>query len=362
MTVAPEAKPGMAPPAKMHRDSVRCTWPMWDKQYWKVYHWFWHVLDVYPIHPNKKPPVFPKDAPVPHMPQWSMHMYILTFSWIPFAVHQAYVHYFGSLHPIGVALMYTSLYLLVLVQQVRMTRKVGYVYGYLDGEKPRDGVPDVGVQRVFWSLFKTVGGRVAVFTYLIYNRSVAPLDEMKDIKWWAYTYFEIGIYGVVLDFWFYVYHRLMHDVDGLWRFHRTHHLTKHPNSTLAAYADDTQEIFDSIGVPLFTWATMEVLGFHMGFYDWWMCQQFIVFTEVIGHSGLRIHLTAASTLHWVLDYLGLELAVEDHDLHHRYGYRKSQNYGKQTRVWDTLFGTSGERIEMYDQNVDYDKQVLFPLF
>lgn len=36
---------------------------------------------------------------------------------------------------------------------------------------------------------------------------------------------------------------------------------------------------------------------------------------------------------------GMELAVEDHDLHHRFG-RSGTNFGKQTRVWDKIFGQS----------------------
>jgi sterol desaturase/sphingolipid hydroxylase (fatty acid hydroxylase superfamily) len=40
----------------------------------------------------------------------------------------------------------------------------------------------------------------------------------------------------------------------------------------------------------------------------------------------------------------MELAVEDHDLHHRFG-KSGRNYGKQTRIWDRVFGTIGERVE-----------------
>lgn len=36
----------------------------------------------------------------------------------------------------------------------------------------------------------------------------------------------------------------------------------------------------------------------------------------------------------------MELVIEDHDLHYRNGWRRSHNYGKQTRLWDRLFGTT----------------------
>jgi sterol desaturase/sphingolipid hydroxylase (fatty acid hydroxylase superfamily) len=47
-------------------------------------------------------------------------------------------------------------------------------------------------------------------------------------------------------------------------------------------------------------------------------------------------------------------------LHHRKGYRKSGNYGKQTKLWDRLFGTEMPRIEC--ENVDFDHRVHMPFF
>lgn len=63
------------------------------------------------------------------------------------------------------------------------------------------------------------------------------------------------------------------------------------------------------------------------------------------------------------------------DLHHRNGWRKSSkyaivlslylascahdvsssSYGKQTRIWDVLFGTTRPRIEMVPENIDWSK-------
>lgn len=50
---------------------------------------------------------------------------------------------------------------------------------------------------------------------------------------------------------------------------------------------------------------------------------------------------------------GCELVLEDHDLHHRMGWQRSHNYGKQTRLWDMLFGTDNVRIETNSDNVDW---------
>lgn len=50
----------------------------------------------------------------------------------------------------------------------------------------------------------------------------------------------------------------------------------------------------------------------------------------------------------------MELCLEDHDLHHRQGWKKSGNYGKQTRMWDVIFGTCKPRIESQDQYIDWN--------
>ena len=57
-----------------------------------------------------------------------------------------------------------------------------------------------------------------------------------------------------------------------------------------------------------------------------------------------------------------ELVIEDHDLHHRKGWRKSFNYGKQTRIWDRVFGTCTNRIEAVPSNIDYGNTVIMPVF
>jgi sterol desaturase/sphingolipid hydroxylase (fatty acid hydroxylase superfamily) len=115
----------------------------------------------------------------------------------------------------------------------------------------------------------------------------------------------------------------MHDVDWLWQYHRTHHLTKHPNPLLTLYADTEQEIMDIAGIPLLTWITMRVMGMPMGFYEFWICYMYVVYSELFGHSGVRVLASPPSTLTWLLRATGTELVVEDHDLHHRKGMHAS---------------------------------------
>lgn len=159
--------------------------------------------------------------------------------------------------------------------------------------------------------------RPLLMVLLTYHR-----DEAPSFSWWLPV--ELALYSIVLDFFFYFYHRACHEVDFLWQYHRTHHLTKHPNPMLSAYADAEQEIMEIAVIPVMTWAALKIMGFPFGFYDWWMCHQFIIFSESWGHSGLRLYSETCGTSIFLLKWIDCDLLVEDHDLHHRNGWRKSE--------------------------------------
>ena len=178
---------------------------------------------------------------------------------------------------------------------------------------------------------------------------------------WCWLPVELLLYPITLDFWFYTYHRACHEISFLWKYHRTHHLTKHPIPVLSSFSDPEQEIVEAIVVPLLSFLTVRFgLGLPMYFCDWWICQAYILFAEIMGHSGLRVYAVTPGLASFVLQFVGCELIIEDHDLHHRQGWRKSGNYGKQTKLWDRLFGTASPRIE--SENVDFERQVNMPFF
>ena len=317
------------------KDSMKSTWRHADKSTWTFQHWVIDTVDVHPTILDKPVPVFAKTDPIPYMPQWQQHVLVLVHAFIPLLLHQAFVSLTGyHLGPIAAGIYYTVAFDIAVVREVWLIRRLAYRYGYLDGDvHPRDEVPDVGVNKIASVLNKVTGARMLMAIYFSYNANLAPFDAMAEPKWWAWLLLEISIYPLILDFWFYWYHRAMHDIPGLWQFHRTHHLTKHPNALMSAYADHTQELFDIAMIPLFTYLTMRAMGIQLGFYEWWVCHQYIAYTEAGGHSGLRVHLTPPNPLDPLLKFFNMELALEDHDLHHRKGWRKSHNYSKQCRIW-----------------------------
>ncbi|PGH02754.1 hypothetical protein GX51_04488 [Blastomyces parvus] len=344
------------------KDSMKSTWRTASRDTWTHDHWAIELLNAHPIDLNKPVPVHQKTDKLPYLPQWSMHRYVLFWAALPMAAHQLYSSYTGrTVGAFAVFMLYFMAFNAMVIYQVHILRRLGHMWGFLDGDKhERDGVPDIGISKVVKSLYKTTGTRILLAAWLTYNADMdyLPLNGTH----WLWLPLNIGLYGIVLDFWFYWYHRAMHDVGFLWKFHRTHHLTKHPNPLLSAYADHEQEFFDMVGIPIMAYLSFKMLGIPLGFYDWWVCHAYIAFVEVFGHSGIRMHLTTPSTLSWLLKLLDAEIVIEDHDLHHRKGWRQSHNYGKQTRLWDRVFGTCMERIESVEDNIDYENVATVPLF
>lgn len=335
---------------------MKSTWRN-DESQWGFSHKFLNFLDAFHTAPGKDPPIHAKTDKMPYLTEWSCHVWILLHAVWPMILQQTYITLTGyDLHPIAAYLLYSFAMKANSIHEVKILRELGYRYGYLDGDKhARDEVPDVGVNKVFQSLQLTTSIR-PMMTMLFAYKSRAGIQ----LSWWLPV--ELALYAVVLDGFFYLYHRSCHELDNLWQYHRTHHLTKHPNPLLSSYADHEQEFLEIALIPLLTWATLKY-GFQlpMGFHDWWICHEYIIFSEAFGHSGLRIYSTTPGTASPFLKAFGMELVIEDHDLHHRKGWRKSSNYGKQTRVWDVLFGTTGKRIEVTPEAVDMNMTFNMPL-
>ena len=340
------------------KDSLKSTWRRQDRKDWSFWHWIYEILGIYPDALDQTPPVHSKSEKVPYLPAWQLHRYVLFHALIPLAIHQLYVSYTGrNLSTLAAYIFYSFAFKAIGIHEVHVLRRVGMKYGFLDGDAhPRDGIPDVGTGKVIRSLFSTTTFRPMFTVFIAYNKNLAP-SSMN----WAVAFVEMGLYGIVLDFWYYGYHRIMHEYEPFWRFHRTHHLTKHPNSLLVLYADEVQEFFDIAGIPLMTYVTLRALGFPMGFYEWWLGHIYVMFSELAGHSGIRLYACVPNVFSPLLGLVGGNLSIEDHDIHHRKGWKGSFNYGKNTLLWDQLFGTTGPRVETYKENIDFEHKVDMPL-
>lgn len=328
-----------------------------DQHQWRPQHYFLDRLDAYATEAKKPVPVFAKSEKVPYLTGWSTHRFILLHAAWPILLHHTYTTYTGqSLNALAASLLYTAAFQFNVLHEVWILRRLAHVVGFLDGDKhKRDDVPDVGVGKTLFSVLFTTTARPLLTVFFAYKQT-----ETISLTYWLPV--ELALYSILLDLFFYSYHRAMHEVPWLWRFHRTHHLTRHPITLLSAYADAEQETVEITLIPILTFTCLRLAGFPMGFHDWWICHAYLIFTESVGHSGLRMYSAAPGTAWILLRPFGCELSIEDHDLHHRKGWRHSQNYGKQTLLWDRVFGTVGRRIETVDENIDFGKKVVFPVF
>lgn len=344
------------------KDSIKSTWQGGDKKEWTIFHWFFELLAIHPVDLSKPVPVFAKTDKIPNSDLWPVHRWILAYASVPMLIHYLYSSYTGENLSMGWALFLYGAWLNVTaIREIQVIRKLGHIYGYLDGDKhARDGVPDIRVREVVTSLIMTSTTRPAMAIFMAWEPTRTP----ESLFGWnlVWLFIELTMYPIMVDFWFYWYHRAMHDIPWLWQFHRTHHLTKHPNTLLSLYADGWQELFDIAVIPVLAFYSCRFLGMPMGFYETWICYEYVIFIELFGHSGLRVRGSPALSAAPLLKYLNMELVIEDHDLHHRTGWKKSHNYGKQTRFWDTVFGTKTERIESREENVDYTVNVSVPIF
>ncbi|CAF1188754.1 unnamed protein product [Rotaria sordida] len=227
-------------------------------------------------------------------------------------------NYYHTWHPLFAFVFYFLAFFIFTLQLVGRAHYYMKYYGTFDEDnRPRDYVPDKLVPRfiisvLIYLLARTAGGLILGG----YDRNEPPS------------------LGHTIS----CYHRTVHTVPFLWKFHSLHHCTKHPTPIQSILAGDIQELIEIFLIPLIT-----SFVFHLTTHEFWIVQCILIYIEAGGHSGIRAYLPHV-ILYEVLQPFGMELCVEDHDIHHRYG-KSGMNYGKQTRIFDRLFGTLCERVE-----------------
>ncbi|CAO1638428.1 unnamed protein product [Sympodiomycopsis kandeliae] len=277
-------------------------------------------------------------GPPPVRPMWQENLFIITTGALPVVLHSAWNLLFPE-HPLHWApawMMYHLSFIVFAKTMIKRLHKFMAEYGCFDEQnRGRDMVDDRHVNHLGRSIFiYTVFRTMGPFLLAWRGEMTNPLEGLS----WA-TPLKMAWWEVALDYWFYLYHRSTHEFDALWFIHRQHHATKHPTPILSILADDIQECLEIFIIPFLATAISPKLSFVELHY----LTVYTLYVEALGHSGIR-----AIWRHPILGQflrLGkMELAVEDHDLHHRFG-KSGKNYGKQTRIWDRIFGTVGERIE-----------------
>jgi hypothetical protein len=83
---------------------------------------------------------------------------------------------------------------------------------------------------------------------------------------------------------------------------------------MSLWADDYQDALEWAIIPFLAYQVI-----HLSFAELWLASGYTLYVEALGHSGIRAY-WPHPLLTPVLKPFGMELAIEDHDLHHRYVY------------------------------------------
>ncbi|KAF8309902.1 hypothetical protein DL93DRAFT_1689297 [Clavulina sp. PMI_390] len=273
----------------------------------------------------------------------AQHIFVLPKALIPVVIQYISMTYFNLSWSLPFAFVfYSTVATLFSFVMLFHFKAITAKHGFLDASHSRDGIPDSKLNGTLIFLGLTLSGRALVGGLLAYDRFEIPSFSIWDP-------IHIFVFHCVLDFYFYIYHRAMHEVPWLWKYHKTHHLAKHPIPLLSIFADPEQDFCDIFVIP---W--LATMTYPLRFHAWWVSAVYILYIEAGSHLGARIYWSPPITgpiLYW----FNMELVLEDHDLHHRLGWRTSSNYGKQTRIWDTVFGTKRERLEVKREDVDWSR-------
>ena len=259
---------------------------------------------------------------------------IIQALWYHFVPETSYYH---TWHPAFAFVFYLLAFVVFTLQLVGRCHYYMKYYGTFDEDKrPRDHVPDKLIPRLVISVIMYFIVRTTIGIVLGgYNRYEPPALG-RTISWFVLV--KVSLWLIALDMFFYTYHRIVHIVPFLWKIHSLHHCTKHPTPLQSILAGDIQDVIEIVIIPI-----LSTLVVPLTSHEFWIAQCVLIYMEAGGHSGIRAYWPHV-LLYEVLVPFGMELCIEDHDLHHRYG-KSGMNYGKQTRIFDRIFGTCSDRIE-----------------
>ncbi|KAF9513343.1 hypothetical protein BS47DRAFT_1344430, partial [Hydnum rufescens UP504] len=249
----------------------------------------------------------PREGKLTVHPVWKQHAFVLPRAIAPIAIQYISIKYFRLSWPMWMAGIVYSLAFITFVAMLAFhLNALALKHGFLDGQVPRDGVPDARLKLTMLGIFFVATVRLLFCCFIAYNR----FETLYITPWLSVHMF---VYTIIVDFWFYIYHRAMHEID---------------------------EVIGILIIPLLAYLVYPSIS-----------SVYTTYTEVVGHSGVRLYQQQPVTGP-ILRPFGMDMAGEDHDLHHRNGWRKSFKY---TRIWDKLLSTAraGPRLEMVDENVDW---------
>lgn len=202
-------------------------------------------------------------------------------------------------------------------------------------------------------------GGVLAALFALGSSSILIQLEWIDPQWGLGHYamwLQVLVGVLLLDLFFYITHRMAHEVPFLWRFHSVHHCA-HRVTFLNAYRAHPLDAMFRRFVPLFF---VLLTG---------ISEQALAATAVIGSVlGTITHLNMNLKHGWLNYFIGTN---EVHRWHHSADVKEAKNFAI-IMIWDHLFGTfyyprdriQPERIGLSDEDNypchSYFQQLLIP--
>lgn len=215
-------------------------------------------------------------GPVPSQGILRENIFILTRAIIPIAIHQASYWAFPNYKwPFGLSyFVYLQAFMFFALQVVWRMNDYCQRLGTFDEKQiGRDRTPDKSVKHLAVGILAYMFVRTGFSFYMYYDKEVQPLFDFT----WSFP-LRLAAWELVMDYFFYCYHRSSHEVDALWFIHQHHHTTKHPTAILAILAEDYQEILEILLIPL---AASVVVP--MSFSEQYLVLCYTIYVEMLGH-------------------------------------------------------------------------------
>jgi sterol desaturase/sphingolipid hydroxylase (fatty acid hydroxylase superfamily) len=164
----------------------------------------------------------------------------------------------------------------------------------------------------------SIKGLILAFHFYLYQFKVLELASILPLwAMWALTF-------IMIDFVFYIYHRMSHRVRFLWAIHLSHHSSEEMNFAVSF----RQAWFGPISkIPFFI--TLPLLGFDPTIVA--VAGVISTLWGIVGHTQIVGKL---GPLEWIFN------TPSHHRVHHGSNQKYiDKNYGNLLIVWDRIFGT-----------------------
>jgi sterol desaturase/sphingolipid hydroxylase (fatty acid hydroxylase superfamily) len=133
---------------------------------------------------------------------------------------------------------------------------------------------------------------------------------------------------IILDFFDYCYHVIMHKTKPLWNFHLVHHADKQMDVTTTVREHPGETFFRTGFLVIWVGITGAGLGLLL------LRQTFQTIVNVSSHTGFRLSNKADKWIGYIF------VTPNIHHVHHHFELPHTDcNYGDVLSIWDRLFGT-----------------------